>query len=343
MMINRVNYESFFLDYLENRLDENAVDEFLEFLKQNPDLKTELNQFESIPLPLEEVAFSGKRNLYKSDEVDLASCEREFIALMEGDLESKEQESFKNHIAVNQQLHKEYNLFCKSRLVADPSVKYFDKQKLYRNPQSFKLTNWIAGAAAVLLIFIGVHSLFKTRDQAMLPVSDKETLVKATPQKIGNIAETNNARVVEKHSTPTKVKPSEIIQQTKPDPNPINTIAVSSLTYQRDSIVPEKLKPVETLLEIGATENKLAVSAPMCSEKFGNRKSIAAVEKYLASCVKKAGDESLLSVNRIIRTGLNVATELSGNRIGYQVKDGKISSIELETRIMAFTIPLQKN
>ncbi len=343
MMINRVNYESFFLDYLENRLEENVVDEFLEFLKQNPDLKTELDQFESIPLPLEEVAFSGKRNLYKSDEADVVSWERKFIAFMEGDLGSKEHESFKTSITGREELQKEYNLFCKSRLVADPSVKYSDKQKLYRNPHTFKLTNWIAGAAAVLLIFIGVHSLFQTRDQAMLPVSDKETLVKATSQKIGNIAETNNAQVVEKHSTPTKVKPSEIIQQTKPDPNPINTITVSSLSYQRDSIAPEKLRPVETLLEAEATGNRLAVSSSINSEKSDDCKGIAAVEKYLADRVKKAGDESLLSVNRIIRTGLNVATELSGNRIGYQVKDGKISSIEVETKLMAFTIPLQKN
>jgi hypothetical protein len=342
-MINRNNYESFFLDYLENRLEENVLDEFLEFLKQNPDLRTELNQFESVQLPLEEVAFWGKSHLYKSIEEDRISCERKLIAFMEGDLERKEQESFKYHIAGHPELQEKYNLLSKSRLIADTGIKYPDKQKLYKNHRTFKLTNWIAGAAAVLLIFVGVHSLFQTSDQAILPAPNKETLVIAAPQKIENIAKTSKAAVAEKHSTPAKVK-LEIIRQIKPDPDSINNaIILSSLSVKRDSIAPEKLKPVETLLETAATGNNLAVFCPVNSEKLDDRKSIAAVEKYLASCVKKAGDESILSVNRIIRTGLNVATELSGNRIGYQVKDGKISSIEFESEIMAFTIPLQKN
>lgn len=343
-MINRDNYESFFLDYLEKRLDENALDEFLEFLKQNPDLRTELNQFQSVQLPLEEVAFLGKSHLYKSVEEDRISCERKLIAFMEGDLERKEQESFKHRIAGHPELQEEYYLLSKSRLIADTGIKYPDKQKLYKNHRTFKLTNWVAGAAAVLLIFLGVHSLFQTSDKAILPAPNKETLVIAAPQKIENIAKTSKARVAEKHSAPAKVKPLEIIQQTKPDPDSINNaIILSSLSVKRDSIAPEELKPVETFLETTAIGNELAVSCPLNAERPEGWKRIASVEKYLANYVKKAGDESKLSVNRIIRTGLNVASELSGNRIGYQVKDGKISSIEFESEIMAFTIPVQKN
>lgn len=342
MMINRTNYESFFLDYLENRLEENVVDEFLEFLKQNPDLKVELNQFEGVQLPLEEIVFSGKRNLYKSDEADAVFSERKLIAFMEGDLGSKEHESIKTGIAGCAELQKEYNLFCKSRLVTDHNIKYPEKRKLYRNHPVFKLTHWMAGAAAVLFIFWGVHALFQNREEVMLPVSGKIIpSVKSTPQRIEHIAETRNPETLGKPKAVTKIKPLIINQQTNPDP--INTIKVSSVTYQRDSIAPEKLKPVETILEPGVTGNQLVASSTIKSEKLDDRKGIAAVEKYLAGCVKKAGDESRLSVNRIIRTGLNVATELSGNRIGYQVKEGKISSIEVETKLMAFTIPLQKN
>lgn len=343
-MINRDNYESFFLDYLEKRLEDNALDEFLEFLKQNPDLRIELNQFESVELPLEEVAFLGKSHLYKSVEEDRISCERKLIAFMEGDLERKEQESFKHRIAGHHELHEEYNLLSKSRLIADTDIKYPDKQKLYKNQRTFKLTNWIAGAAAVLLIFTGVHSLFQTRDQTILPAPNKKTLVIAAPQKIENIAKTSKAEVAEKHSARSKVKSLENIRQTKADRDSINNaIILSSLSVKRDSIAPEKLKPVETFLATAATGDELAVSCSLNAEKPEDRKRIASVEKYLATYVKKAGDESILSVNRIIRTGLNVATELSGNRIGYQVKDGKISSIEFESEIMAFTIPLQKN
>ena len=38
-MINRDNYEAYLLDYLEGNLEESAVNEFIEFLKQNPRLQ----------------------------------------------------------------------------------------------------------------------------------------------------------------------------------------------------------------------------------------------------------------------------------------------------------------
>jgi hypothetical protein len=54
------------------------------------------------------------------------------------------------------------------------------------------------------------------------------------------------------------------------------------------------------------------------------------------------GSEGLSSAQRLVRTGLGIASELSGERIGYSVKDGKISSLEFESKLMAFSIPLKK-
>ncbi|MBC8005772.1 MAG: hypothetical protein H7X84_09885, partial [Verrucomicrobia bacterium] len=46
--ITRDNYEAFFLDYLEGNLEETLIDQFLDFLEKNPDLKEELHLFENI-------------------------------------------------------------------------------------------------------------------------------------------------------------------------------------------------------------------------------------------------------------------------------------------------------
>ena len=51
MKITRDNYESFFIDYIEGNLPENMIDQFLDFLNQNPDLKEELHLFEEVNLP----------------------------------------------------------------------------------------------------------------------------------------------------------------------------------------------------------------------------------------------------------------------------------------------------
>jgi hypothetical protein len=66
------------------------------------------------------------------------------------------------------------------------------------------------------------------------------------------------------------------------------------------------------------------------------------IDEFLANRAKKVSSEGLLSAQRIARVGLGLASELSGDRIGYSVKDGKISSVEFESKLMAFSIPLKK-
>jgi len=42
MQIDRNNYESYFLDFLEGRLSEQEIDNLLTFLRNNPDLEDRL-------------------------------------------------------------------------------------------------------------------------------------------------------------------------------------------------------------------------------------------------------------------------------------------------------------
>jgi len=49
-----------------------------------------------------------------------------------------------------------------------------------------------------------------------------------------------------------------------------------------------------------------------------------------------------LSAQRLARVGLGLVSEISGERIGYSVKDGKISSLDFESKLLAFSIPLDK-
>jgi len=66
------------------------------------------------------------------------------------------------------------------------------------------------------------------------------------------------------------------------------------------------------------------------------------VEEFLAERAEKVGKEGLLSVQRLARMGLGIASEISGDRISYREKDGKIASVEFESKLLAFTIPLEK-
>jgi len=132
MKINRDNYESFFLDFLEGKLKENQIDEFLDFLEQNQDLKDELHQFESVHLPEEQILFTDKGKLYKSDSEQKVIPENKLIAYLEGDLEKEERIRFEAYLASHQELQKEYNLFARTRLIPESGIRMTDKHKLYR-------------------------------------------------------------------------------------------------------------------------------------------------------------------------------------------------------------------
>src|ERR1035437_8682868 len=130
MKITRDNYESFFLDYLEGKLKISQIDEFLDFLEQNRDLKDELHQFENVHLPEEQIFFTDKGKLYKSVSDQTVIHENKLIAYLEGDLEKEERIGFEAYLANHQELQKEYNLFVKTRLIPDSEIRIPDKHKL---------------------------------------------------------------------------------------------------------------------------------------------------------------------------------------------------------------------
>lgn len=346
MMITRDNYEPFFLDYLEGNLDENMIDQFLDFLEMNPDLKEELHLFENIKLPEEQVVFADKEHLYKSAHDEKAAFDRKAVAFIEGDLKDEERESFEAYIARRPELQKEIGLFAKTRLVADTGIKFQNKQNLYRKPGTVVFMNWAARAAAVIVLVWGISSLFQTGNQQVGPgaVQEIASLKPKTtePAKIQIEPEINirKADPVEKPVVFAGNKPASIqVQATRTQ----EQIPEPETNYQeRDLTEINEIKPIYAMLEAETNVNQLAVSRSINVDKINDPRNIMSVEEFLASRVKKAGDESLLSVQRIFRTGLNVASEISGDRIGYSVKEGKVSSLEFDSRLMAFSIPLQK-
>lgn len=346
MMITRDNYEPFFLDYIEGNLEESMIDPFLDFLEQNPDLKEELQLFENIHLPEEQAIFSDKERLYKLIQEEKSAFELKAIAFMEGDLKDDERSSFEAYLADHPELRKENNLFAKTRLLADVSIKYQDKRKLYRKSGTTIVMNWVAKAAAVIVLLWGISSLFQTENRPDSPVAvQKIASVKPQPviqdKKIEVVIPNKKTENGENMLASTgKQKPliirKQVIisQEQKPDANTISP--------EREMINLEKISPILATLETEPIEGQLAVSRSINTEKINDPRNIMTAEEFLASRAKKIGNEGLLSVQRIFRAGLNVASELSGDRIGYNVKNGKISNIGFESKLMAFSIPLQK-
>lgn len=348
MTITRDNYEPFFLDYLEGKLKENMIDEFLDFLEQNPDLKEELHLFEDIHLPEEQVVYSGKTHLYKSVAEENTTFELKTIALMEGDLKDEERRSFKAYLAGHPELKKESDLMAKTRLVADTDIKYPHKKSLYKKAGAIIWLNWAARVAAVAVLFWGIHSLIEPgrptispstsqplasiKTETVTPAKKVETGVKTTDIENGERIVPKREPVTPKKSTSNSLNSASTSEAT----------TVNSASSERDMTVPDKINPIMASLETEPVKGSLAVSHSMDVGKIKDTRNVIPLDKFLASRAKRVGGESLLSANKIIRTGLNVASELSGDRLGYREKNGKITSLDFESKLMAFSIPLQK-
>lgn len=343
-MITRENYESFFVDYLEGNLPENQIDQFLDFLNQNPDLKEELHLFEEVNLPEESVVFSAKKQLYKTPAEESTKLQTNCVAYLEGDMSADERKSFETYLAIHPELKKESDQFSKTRLIPDLAVQFQHKGKLYRKSGTTVLFNWVTRAAAVGILFWGINSVMQMQrsapdvpnQQEIAVVAEKPVgkTIKVVPDSRENLTETEtNSHQIQSENI-IQEKPAELAEIKN-----LNNIE-NRESIQRDNTLMAAIAPLSPKLEV-TDDVQLAFHHGSGVMQI-NEPNVLSVDEFLAMRVQKAGKEGIFSAQRIARLGLNIASEISGERIGYKTKDGKITSVDFESKLMAFSIPLEK-
>jgi hypothetical protein len=340
-MITRKNYESFFIDYLEGHLDENLIDPLMDFLNRHPDLKEELHLFETITLPEEHLVFQKKEMLKKTVIDEKEKQVAKTIACMEGDLDPNEKKLFETYLDAHPDLREEYRLFGKTRLIPDLSVKFVDKRKLYHQSASAKVLTWVYRAVAIIVLAWGINSVFQSyhnSDNQQQTLQIAQTPVKENTQ--------------EKMETPTPDAPAEnhLLQDkpasTKPASSqatiPVLLVKAGSeeladgTVSNRDTITMEVIRPHSVQFESQKEELLASAKTPH------NQANVMSLEEYLAYRAKKAERKGILSLQNLAKFGLDIVSEVSGERMGYKMKNGKISSVEFESKLLAVSIPIEK-
>jgi hypothetical protein len=344
MKITRDNYESFFIDYIEGNLPESLIDQFLDFLNQNPDLKEELHLFEEVNLPQEFVVFQEKKQLHKSAADEKRRLEYSAIAYLEGDWPADENKTSETYLFTNPEFKREYDLFAKTQLKPDFGIKYPDKHKLYQKSGATIVMNWVARAAAVLVLIWGINSVIQTQN-APESQKTKTELAQVTPKAspTSSAIKPESENLIQETADPAKSKPEKVNTiQKKTKIKPEETRPVDSPATTRDLTTLAQIDPIVPQLDQEPTETQLAFSRSINVMRINESKNVMSLEEFLANRVQKVGKEGLFSAQRIARLGLNLASEISGERIGYEMKNGKITSVDFESKLMAFSIPLEK-
>lgn len=135
MKITRNNYEEFFLDFTEGKLESGLQREFERFLEENPDLRLELGEFENVTVEDNlNNRFDRKSSLKKDfspvGEIDEFNYEDFLIGKVENDLNPREAENLRQFISRNPFAVREQELYRKTILHPDPKILFPRKSDL---------------------------------------------------------------------------------------------------------------------------------------------------------------------------------------------------------------------
>jgi hypothetical protein len=348
MKINRNNYEAFFIDYLEGNLDEKVVDDFIEFLQQNPDLKEELSLFETVSIGQEEITFGKKENLLK-EKYDI---ENEFnqaaIAKLEGDISASEKAEFENYLSAHPEKQKEAELFSKTKLQPDKSLVFSKKKKLLRHSAGRTVLLWTSRVAAILIVALTVYIFIESNSNNQIPENQLASVEKE-PEKKDNVQEVKELPV--KNDKPEQPKNIQVepvkpaIKKNEPKPNQTKIIRENSqgrlindnlALLRTDEETPVPLRTITASFSVQLPETELAPVTfvmPVTSEPVFE-------ERLLVDVVKEKTGFEGININKIAKAGLSLVANLSNEKLNYDTNnEGKVTEISFDSRLLAFSIP----
>lgn len=192
MNINRHNYESFFMLYIDKELsgeEKQAVDEFV---NEHADLKMELEQLQLAVLPIETLSFENKEQLFKP-EIITAADQENLLLLLDGELTAAEILIIEEKIACQPALAKEWDLLKRTRLDATTDEFVFENKKLlYRKEEKVRpLYFMVRWAVAAVVIGFGFYAGFQLLQKEEISLPVKNANVK-TEQTKNNSVKNNN-------------------------------------------------------------------------------------------------------------------------------------------------------
>jgi hypothetical protein len=164
-MINRSNYEIWFLDFFEGTLPEEDRNILFVFLENNPDLKKEFDEFKFLSLEKEPVNFDSKEKLKYNLNIETIQGLNEFETLavksLEEEITEEEKKELDSIIRFSSEKAKEYITFGKTILVPPKNLLYDQKEKLKKEDKKIipLWVKYISSVAAILLLIFFIKNI----------------------------------------------------------------------------------------------------------------------------------------------------------------------------------------
>ncbi|BDQ12452.1 anti-sigma factor [Sediminibacterium sp. TEGAF015] len=187
-VINRHNYESYFLLWVDGELSDEEQVAVDRFVAENPDLAEELSLLKSTQLqPEEAIVFKGKEALFKKEgqDISLNNYEEWFLLYTDKELSEEQRRQVEVFVLQHPALQYDFEWLQQTRLPEEKWV-FANKELLYRKSSGTRpvvYMRWMryAAAAAVIGIMATVWMLVPANT-----LKEPLQLEGSTPEIVGN-------------------------------------------------------------------------------------------------------------------------------------------------------------
>ena len=189
-MIDRLNYEEFFLLYVDDELNHHQRAAVELFVQQNPDLATEFEMIlETKVTPERHIEFEDKILLLKTEgiEINAANYETFFLLYADNELSGNNKKEVEQFVLQHPKLQQQFTLLMQTVLQPETIV-FADKQGLYRKERERRIIPFYLSRLAVAAALTGLAVLVWW----LIPSSGNKDLVTVSPK-------INNAQPVQSH------------------------------------------------------------------------------------------------------------------------------------------------
>ena len=247
IIINRHNYEEYFLLYTDNELDAAEKKAVEEFVQQHPDLKIELEMLQQTTLHAEPIVFHSKDVLLKNSSslVNETNYEEYFVLYGDDELDNEQKDIVEQFVYRNSQYQAEFELIQQVKFQAERHIVFPDKDMLYRTEEEeenvFVFRWWKIVAAAIFLIFLTGLGWMITLKEKSAPATSK-----ITPQKKIQQPEVQVQVPKQENTTQAKTETPDLIVSENKKPVRINDRPSSNFVRKEDDrSIPQLLTEIE--------------------------------------------------------------------------------------------------
>lgn len=362
MEINRSNYEIWLIDWSDGILNSLQIDQLKLFLSENPDLREEFNDFNSMNLFPSGISFSNKEQLKKSPS-DISQSQFEYLcaAYVENDLSGSQQTELMEIIDMYPDKKKTFNLIQKTRLVP-PKINYKHKALLLKRTAIQNVIRFsvigLSAAAAVALIIIaysvipGNISLKNNRSAenvASDSVYQKPSLViapdriirdnisvTAEQKKEKSLANVHKAEPVDAHSDLiTALSDDSLVRKRDDQEITVNKVPIYTRIDLKKEIISNTLVASNTTIYVPDAEDDRSDFGRFISKTFR--------EKLLK---EKTPPDSPLKGYEIAEAGVTGLNKLFGWEMALDKRNdgnGQLKSVYFSSKILKFNAPVKKS